>query len=362
MPISLAQPNLRVITAVDGLALTAAPKDPVMICAIATPAVAQQLVNHLQQHFPADYPITLIHTPAEGQARNWAIALAQLEQTDLLYPVSMYLSPPVSPTLTALQELIDVVAQLRSPQGGCPWDLAQTPNSLTPYVIEEAYEVVDAIRRGEQSAIAEELGDLLLQVVLQAQIASEGEQFSLQDVAESISSKLIRRHPHVFGDLEVESLEQVHANWEQIKAQERGESPDQPPPLSQKLSRYLRSLPPIMSSLKIAQKAGDAGLDWPDIAGVWAKFYEELAEFQAALSQSDTNHQQSELGDLLFSVINLARWCQLDPELALQGTCQRFIQRLEKIEAAIDQPLDRYSLEELEAFWQQAKAQLKTEA
>jgi XTP/dITP diphosphohydrolase len=361
MPSSLAQPSLRVITAVDGLALPAAPKGPVMIGPIATPAMAQRLINHLQQYFPVNHPITLIHF-GEAAARDTPIALADFDQADLVYPVSLYLNPPISPTLTALQELIDVVAQLRSPDGGCPWDLAQTPDSLTPYVIEEAYEVVDAIRRGEQNAIAEELGDLLLQVVLQAQIASEDQQFSLQEVAKGISDKLIRRHPHVFGDLEVESLDQVHANWEQIKALERGELPDQPPPLSQKLSRYLRSLPPIMSSLKIAQKAGDAGLDWPDIAGVWAKFYEELGEFQAALLQTDVDHQQSELGDVLFSVINLARWCQLDPELALQGTCQRFIQRLEKIEAAIDQPLDRYSLEELETFWQQAKVQLKTEA
>ncbi|MBW4551194.1 MAG: nucleoside triphosphate pyrophosphohydrolase [Aphanocapsa sp. GSE-SYN-MK-11-07L] len=320
--------------------------------------MARRLVKHLQQYFPADHQITLIHF-GETEARDTAIAVTDFDQADLAYPLSLYLNPPISPPLNALQELIDVVAQLRSPQGGCPWDLAQTPLSLTPYVIEEAYEVVDAIRQGEPTAIAEELGDLLLQVVLQAQIASEDGQFSLQEIAAGISSKLIRRHPHVFGDLQVESIDQVRANWEQIKAQERGESPDQPPPLSQKLSRYLRTLPPIISSLKIAEKAGDAGLDWPNIAGVWDKFYEELAEFKVALAESDRNHQQSELGDLLFSVINLARWCQLDPELALQGTCQRFIQRLEKIEAAIDQPLDRYSLEELEAFWQQAKVQLK---
>ncbi len=358
MPTSLAQ----VLTVADGLALKEAPNWPVMIGPIATSVVAHQLADHLQTHFPADQLVALMHTSAAGEIQTWEIALVDLDQADLIYPVSLYLSPPISPTLTALQELIDVVAQLRSPEGGCPWDLAQTPLSLTPYVIEEAYEVVDAIRQGEPTAIADELGDLLLQVVLQAQIASEDGQFSLHQIAEGISSKLIRRHPHVFGDLQVESVDQVRANWEQIKAQERGEAPDQPPPLSKKLSRYLRTLPPIMSSLKIAQKAGDAGLDWQDIAGVWAKFYEELAEFKEALAESDRNHQQSELGDLLFSVINLARWCQLDPELALQGTCQRFIQRLEKIEAAIDQPLDRYSLEELEAFWQQAKVQLKTEA
>jgi XTP/dITP diphosphohydrolase len=124
--------------------------------------------------------------------------------------------------LEALQQLIDVVAQLRSPSGGCPWDLAQTPQTLTPYVIEEAYEVVDAIRSGDKNAIAEELGDLLLQVVLQAQIASEQNQFSLTEVAQGITQKLIRRHPHVFGDVEVRDAEEVHQNWEQIKAAEKG--------------------------------------------------------------------------------------------------------------------------------------------
>jgi XTP/dITP diphosphohydrolase len=126
--------------------------------------------------------------------------------------------------LEALQQLIDVVAQLRSPDGGCPWDLAQTPQSLTPYVIEEAYEVVDAIRSGDKNAIAEELGDLLLQVVLQAQIASEQGQFTLTEVAQGITQKLIRRHPHVFGDVEVQGVEEVHQNWEQIKAAEKGET------------------------------------------------------------------------------------------------------------------------------------------
>ncbi|PMB12240.1 nucleoside triphosphate pyrophosphohydrolase, partial [Fischerella thermalis CCMEE 5328] len=143
-------------------------------------------------------------------------------------------------TLAALQELIDVVAKLRSPDGGCPWDLAQTPQTLTPYVIEEAYEVVDAINSGDKQAIAEELGDLLLQVVLQAQIAKEYGQFSLQEVAQGISQKLIRRHPHVFGDVSVQSVDEVRQNWEQIKAAEKGETSPENQKLSIKLSGYAR--------------------------------------------------------------------------------------------------------------------------
>lgn len=258
--------------------------------------------------------------------------------------------------LEALQQLIDVVAQLRSPNGGCPWDLAQTPQTLIPYVIEEAYEVVDAIRCGDQDAIKEELGDLLLQVVLQAQIATESDEFTLKEVAQGITQKLIRRHPHVFGDVEVQGIEAVHQNWEQIKAAEKGETAAEAQLLSRKLSRYARTLPPLMAGMKISQKAAAAGFEWNDVNGVWAKFHEELAEFQQALEQEDKAHQEAELGDLLFTLINLARWHDLDPSEALQGTNQRFISRLEKMEVISDRPLSDYTLEELNQFWQQAKA------
>lgn len=259
--------------------------------------------------------------------------------------------------LTALQQLIDVVAQLRSPQG-CPWDREQTLQTLTPYVIEEAYEVVDAIHSGDKDAIAEELGDLLLQVVLQAQIASEAEHFSLEEIAQGITQKLIRRHPHVFGDVEVKDAAEVHRNWEQIKAAEKGETAAQSQLLSRKLSRYARTLPPLMAGMKISQKAAGAGFEWENIEGVWEKFHEELAEFEQALTQPNKAEQQAELGDLLFTVINLARWYELDPSEALQGTNRRFIQRLEKMEVVADRPLADYTLAELEALWQQAKAQL----
>ncbi len=263
-----------------------------------------------------------------------------------------------SDAIAALQNLIDVVAKLRSPDGGCPWDLAQTPSSLIPYVIEEAYEVVDAIKSGDSVAIAEELGDLLLQVVLQAQIASELNSFSLKEVAEGITQKLIRRHPHVFGDVNIQSIDEVRQNWEQIKAAEKGESSPETQPLSSKLSRYARSLPPIMAGMKISQKAAAAGFEWENVDGVWDKFKEELAEFQHAIAHESPEQQQAELGDLFFVLINLARWYKLDPSEALQGTNQRFIQRLSKLETLADRPLCDYTLEELENLWQQAKAQL----
>ncbi|MEH2069595.1 MAG: nucleoside triphosphate pyrophosphohydrolase [Nostoc sp.] len=274
----------------------------------------------------------------------------------------MKLNQKHSDTLAALQELIEVVAKLRSPDGGCPWDLAQTPQTLTPYVIEEAYEVVDAIKSGDKEAIAEELGDLLLQVVLQAQIASESGQFSLKEITQGISQKLIRRHPHVFGDVSVQSVDEVRQNWEQIKAAEKGESSPETQKLSTKLSRYRRTLPPLTAAMKISQKAAAVGFEWENIDGVWDKFHEELAEFREALAKETPARQQAELGDLLFAVIQLARWHQLDPSDALQGTNQRFVQRLEKMEAVVDRPLSDYSLDELEKLWQRAKAQLAEEA
>jgi XTP/dITP diphosphohydrolase len=262
-------------------------------------------------------------------------------------------------TLAALQELIDVVAKLRSPNGGCPWDLAQTPQTLTPYVIEEAYEVVDAIKSGDKNHVAEELGDLLLQVVLQAQIFSESGDFTLKEVAEGISQKLIRRHPHVFGDVSVQNVDEVNRNWDEIKAAEKGETLAESQKLSNKLSGYTRKLPPLMATMKISKKAADIGFEWDNIDGVWEKYQEELAEFKQALKEETPQRQQEELGDLLFTILQLARWNNLDPSEALQGTNKRFIQRFQKMESFAERPLSEYTLLELEALWQQAKANLK---
>ncbi|MCU0546920.1 MAG: nucleoside triphosphate pyrophosphohydrolase [Oscillatoriaceae cyanobacterium Prado104] len=262
-----------------------------------------------------------------------------------------------SNSLRAIEQLIEVVAKLRSPDGGCPWDLAQTSETLIPYVIEEAYEVADAIRSKDKSAIAEELGDLLLQVILQAQIAGESSQFTLTEVADSITEKLIRRHPHVFGDVRVNSVDEVHQNWEKIKAAEKGTTSELPP-LAAKMSRYARILPPLTGGMKISQKAADVSFDWDNVEGVWDKFHEEMAEFEHALKHEDKAAQQSELGDLLFCLIHLARWYDLDPSEALQGTNERFAQRFAKVEAVCDRPLADYPPEELDALWRQAKAML----
>lgn len=262
--------------------------------------------------------------------------------------------------LNALGRLVDVVADLRHPETGCPWDLKQTHKTLVPYAIEEAYEVVDAIHSGDTEHIAEELGDLLLQVVLNAQIAQDEGTFDLQIIADGIADKLIRRHPHVFGDLQTNDLDEIHRNWDKIKAAEKGETGD-PHRLSPKLHKYSRTLPPLMAATKISVKAAKAGFEWDSVDGVWDKFHEELHEFQQAIAHEPRENQLAELGDILFTLVNIARWHGLDASEALQSTNRRFIQRFEQVENAADAPLTDYSLKELEALWQQAKASLKAE-
>ena len=260
-------------------------------------------------------------------------------------------------TLSELQRFIEVIAQLRNPEGGCPWDLAQTPDSLTPYVLEEAYEVVDAIKNGEKKDVEEELGDLLLQVVLQAQVFQDQGDFDLGDVAKGIADKMVRRHPHVFGEVNATTPEAVKANWDEIKKQEKAGSED-PNKLTPKLARYARSMPPLSGAMEISKKAAKAGFEWDSIEEVWEKVDEEMQEFRYALAHESKAAQESELGDLFFALIQIARWNNLDPTAALLGTNKRFVRRFEKVEAQADKPMTDYSAEELNAFWKKAKQQL----
>ncbi|MGB8702090.1 MAG: nucleoside triphosphate pyrophosphohydrolase [Thermosynechococcaceae cyanobacterium] len=349
---------LQVITVSELLAQPIALNSPTLVTCIDGIEPFQQIVYWLKTQPNPVSAITLI-SPLNGKTTQvQGIAeLSGLNEID--FPLQVFVPTPVLPSAIALQNLIDVVAQLRNPEGGCPWDLEQTPETLIPYILEEAYETVDAIRQGNPIEIAEELGDLLLQVVLQSQIACETQQFSLTEVAQGIAKKLIRRHPHVFGDVKVNSVDDVHTNWEKIKAAEKGTDAANPDILSHKLRRYTRRLPPLMAGLKLSEKAATAGFEWPDIDGVWAKFYEELAEFQEALLNDTLVEQEAELGDLLFTLVNIARWCQLDPAAALHQTNLKLIARIQAIEAQVEKPLTEYSIEELETFWQAAKRRLR---
>ena len=288
-------------------------------------------------------------------------------------------SPFQTPALDALAELIAVVDRLRDPDGGCPWDLEQTHTSLIPYVLEEAHEVADAIRHGDDRHLREELGDLLLQVLLHARIAAEAGRFDLEAVARGIRDKLVRRHPHVFAGAEAADSAAVRGHWEAIKEQERaaqaagaagaggsgswadGGGPS-PSPLSDRLAGKVRGQPSLAGAMTISRKAAAAGFEWDDLAGVWAKVHEELDELKEAVASGDRAHAQEELGDVLFTLVNVARWCDLDPEEGLAGTNRRFLERFGRVEAALGGDLTGRSLAELEALWRQAKAAIRAEA
>ena len=254
----------------------------------------------------------------------------------------------------ALQELVHVVEQLRDPEGGCPWDLEQTHSSLVPYVLEEAHEVADAIRHGNDTDLKEELGDLLLQVVLHAQIACEGKRFDLKAVIRMISAKLMRRHPHVFGG--------EPRSWEEIKAEENADrNTGSNSPLSDQLAKKVRGLSALAGAMTISRKAAKAGFEWDDISGVWDKVNEELEELKEAVASGDKAHAQEELGDVLFTLVNVARWCDLEPEDGLAGTNRRFLDRFSRVEAALDGDLQGRSIKDLERLWQQAKQAIRSE-
>ena len=254
----------------------------------------------------------------------------------------------------ALQQLINLVARLRDPDQGCPWDLKQTHASLVPYVLEEAHEVADAIRHGDDSNLKEELGDLLLQVILHAQIGREQGRFDVDVIASTICEKLIRRHPHVFGG--------EPRSWDAIKAEEQADSLTQSSsPLSDRLTSKVRGMPALAGAMAISKQAAKAGFEWDHMAGVWEKVQEELDELKEAIASGDQGHAQEELGDLLFTLVNVARWCRLDPEEGLAGTNHRFLDRFSRVESALGGDLQGRSIQELETLWQAAKAQIRAE-
>ena len=234
--------------------------------------------------------------------------------------------------------------------------------------------MADAIRQGNDDHLVEELGDLLLQVVLHARIANESGRFDFAAVARGISAKLVRRHPHVFGTAEARDSDAVRRSWEAIKAEERGSEPPNPSaqpssPLSDRLAAKTRGLSALAGAMAISRQAAAAGFEWHDLDGVWAKVHEELEELKEAVALAWSEggiaaraHAETELGDVLFTLVNVGRWCRLDPEEALAGTNRRFLDRFSRLEAALGGDLGGRSIEELETLWQQAKAAIRAEA
>jgi tetrapyrrole methylase family protein / MazG family protein len=256
---------------------------------------------------------------------------------------------------TAFQELVELIARLRAP-GGCPWDREQTHQSLKPMTIEEAYEVLEAIDEGDDQELAGELGDLLLQVVFHAQIATDDSRFTILDVIRHVSEKMVRRHPHVFGDVSAADSAEVLRNWEALKEAER-ESKGAPAPAASMLDSVSTGLPAILEAYQVTTKASRVGFDWPDPGAVLEKIDEELGELREARAAGGPQVEE-ELGDLLFAVVNLGRKLGVDPESALKAANRKFRRRFGQVEEGLRQrgrkPADS-TLAEMDALWEEAK-------
>jgi len=285
--------------------------------------------------------------------------------------------PPDQPPQKTIEDLLAVMAALRTPVTGCPWDLEQTFETIAPYTIEEAYEVHDAIDRGDRGELRDELGDLLLQVVYHARMAEEERAFAFADVVDAVTRKMIRRHPHVFGDEKARAATLQKGWWETIKAEEKAAKPDDGvrsdiAPVSL-LADVPLALPSLTRAVKLQAKAARVGFDWPSLAPVFAKMREELAELEEIAAPADPRGPAAaaepvdpriaeELGDLLFVIANVARHLAIDPETALRAANSKFTRRFAHIEARLAeqgrQPADS-TLEEMDAFWDEAKRQEK---
>lgn len=265
-----------------------------------------------------------------------------------------------------ISRLIEIMAALRAPVTGCPWDIEQDFSTIAPYTIEEAYEVADAIARNDIDNLREELGDLLLQVVYHAQMADEQGEFAFGDVVEGITRKMIRRHPHVFGSEDARSAGMAKGMWEKIKAEEKAER------RAERLARGLDpedhgkgfldsvpvALPALTRALKLQEKAARVGFDWSEAEPILDKIEEEIAELREALAKRDAASIRDEFGDMLFAVVNLGRHLKVDSEAALSGTNDKFRKRFHYVEQALDtsgSSLEKAALDEMEALWQQAK-------
>lgn len=253
-----------------------------------------------------------------------------------------------------LEELIEVIRRLRAPDG-CQWDREQTHRSLRPNMIEEAYEAVDAIDDGDAAHLKEELGDVLLQVILHSQIASESGEFDIEDVAKGIKDKLIHRHPHVFGDVKVSSTSEILENWDKLKAEEKTHR-------KSAMDGISRAQSALMSAQKISKKAVKTGFEWPNEKSLYDCIFSEFDEFKEAVTEGDKKHMEEELGDILFAVVNLARWNKIDAEQALLTTNKKFEKRFRMMEKLATKPLEQYSFEEFDNLWKSAKKNLDQNA
>jgi tetrapyrrole methylase family protein/MazG family protein len=324
-----------------------------------SPFVASEVKLSLMEVYPDDYPVTVVRAAGVKELEQIAtVPLHELDRVPWVDHLTTVYLPPAAEEAVRYRDpwyLVELVETLRGPDG-CPWDRKQTHKSLRKYVIEEAYEVAHAIDEDDPFALCNELGDLLLQVLLHAQIASETGDFSIRDIYQALAGKLIRRHPHVFGGQRASDVAEANQLWAQMKAREGGQT-DSPWVIDQvKWGR-----PPLQVALELQDKAASLGFEWDSVQGVVDKLREETAELEreVAAAEPSQDRQKEELGDLLFTLVNIARWLQVDLEEALVGANQKFAQRIRHVEQKIKEnggDIANYAPSDLEKYWNQAKS------
>ena len=330
------------------------PTIPSIISQVDSGLEATELKLTLMAAYGEDHEVVMVHNAGTADEVVERLPLYEIDQSVHTGMLSCLYLPPRSQG-ASFEDFQQIIARLRR-EDGCPWDREQTHLSLRPYLLEEAYEVLEALDQQDSQHLKEELGDLLLQIGLHAQIAAEDEDFRMSDVLQGISAKLVRRHPHVFSDTDADSVDKVLTNWEKIKAAERKSNGE-----SQKsmMDGIPLSLPALTQANQIQRRAKRVGFDWKSIEPVLAKVHEELNELCAAETDEE---RLAEAGDVLFAVVNLVRWLEVDPEIALRATNLRFRQRFAFIEAAAGEQgkqVDDFSFEELDMLWEEAKRHLR---
>jgi tetrapyrrole methylase family protein/MazG family protein len=340
---------------VDALELVSAhvtsfpPDAPAVAVQIHSREIASGLKRTLLEVYPPDHPVRLLLGAGTPGVSIQEFSLSELDRANTFDSSSSLYIPPLG-NGTSFEAFQEVIAHLRAPEG-CPWDREQTHESLRPHLLEEAYEVLAALDSGNPDAMREEFGDLLLQIVLHAQIASEYGEFRMADVLRGVHTKIVSRHPHVFGELDLKDAQDVLNNWERLKAAERQSKGEKEKGL---LDGVPTALPALLQAQTYQERAARVGFDWPDVQGVLDKLYEEWKEF----NEAPTERQSEELGDLLFAAVNLARWYSIDAEDALREANARFKKRFAVIESAArseGRRLDDLTLEEMDAHWNRAK-------
>ena len=308
----------------------------------------------LMEIFPDEYEIIYAHRLGCADESIRKIPLFELDrQKDIDYLTSVYV-PKKARTKFDLSPLTDIMRTLREP-GGCPWDRKQTPKTLRQHILEEAYEVVEAIDLNDNDLLTEELGDLLLQIVFQARIAEEMGNFTMQDVINGITDKLVRRHPHIFGDIQVADAEEVLKNWEAIKREEK-------PERVSAIDGIPKGMSALLAANKLQKKAADVGFDFENLNQVLGKCAEELDELKSAISSGKNDDIVSELGDMIFSIVNLSRFLKVNPETALLESNEKFSERFRFVEDCVNKAggdFKKFSMDELDSFWEKAKANEK---